>query len=93
MNLATLREFCPDTAVPLALILRAIVGLDQEAVEPKFTTFAQSYALTSQPLRFSAMLEDHIRQLGAIAVAQLSDPPFNTYHAEGLDGVFPNPTR
>ena len=79
--------------MPLAHILRAIVDLDHEAVDDKFTTFAQSHALTSQQLRFLAMLKDHIRQFGAIAVAQLFDAPFNTLHAEGLGGVFPNPTQ
>ncbi|MBN8506533.1 MAG: DEAD/DEAH box helicase family protein [Burkholderiales bacterium] len=93
VDLATLREFYPDTAVPLAHILRTIVGLDHEAVDAKFTAFAQSHALTSQQLRFLAMLKDHIRQFGAIAVAQLFDAPFNTLHAEGLGGVFPNPTQ
>jgi type I restriction enzyme R subunit len=93
VDLATLREFYPDTAVPLAHILRAIVGLDHEAVDAKFTAFAQSHALTSQQLRFLAMLKDHIRQFGAIAVTQLFDAPFNTLHAEGLGGVFPNQTQ
>lgn len=90
VDLATLREFYPDTAIPLAHILRAIVGLDHEAVEAKFTAFAQSHALSSQQHRFLGMLKDHIRQFGAIAVAQLFDAPFNTLHAEGLGGVFPN---
>lgn len=90
VNLATLREFYPDTAIPLAHILRAIVGLDHEAVEAKFMAFAQSHSLSSQQLRFLAMLKDHIRQFGAIAVAQLFDAPFNTLHAEGLGGLFPN---
>lgn len=90
VDLATLREFYPDTAIPLAHILRAIVGLDHQAVESKFTAFAQSHALSSQQLRFLGMLKDHIRQFGAIAVAQLFDAPFNTLHAEGLGGVFPN---
>lgn len=93
VDLSTLREFYPDTAVPLTHILRAIVGLDHEAVDAKFTTFAHSHALTSQQLRFLAMLKDHIRQFGAIAVAQLFDAPFNTLHAEGLGGVFPNQTQ
>lgn len=93
VDLATLREFYPDTAVPLAHILRAIVGLNHEAVDAQFTAFAQSHALTSQQLRFLAMLKDHIRQFGAIAVSQLFDAPFNTLHAEGLGGVFPNPTQ
>ncbi|MFL9925051.1 DEAD/DEAH box helicase family protein [Herbaspirillum lusitanum] len=91
VSLSVLRDFFPDTAIPLAHILRAIVGLDHEAVESKFTLFAQAHALSSQQLRFLSMLKDHIRQFGAIAVAQLFDAPFNTLHAEGLGGVFPSP--
>lgn len=93
VDLFTLREFYPDTAIPLAHILRAIVGLDHETVEAKFTAFAQYHALSSQQLRFLSMLKDHIRQFGAIAVAQLFDAPFNTLHAEGLGGMFPNPKQ
>ncbi len=93
VDLSTLREFYPDTAVPLAHILRAIVGLDHEAVDDKFTSFAQNHALTSQQLRFLAMLKDHIRQFGAIAVAQLFEAPFNSLHAEGVGGVFPNSSQ
>lgn len=93
VDLATLREFYPDTAVPLAHILRAIVGLDHEAVDATFTAFAQNHALTSQQLCFLAMLKDHIRQFGAIALSQLFDAPFNSLHAEGLGGVFPNPMQ
>ncbi|ASM79135.1 DEAD/DEAH box helicase (plasmid) [Vitreoscilla filiformis] len=93
VNLTTLREFYPDTAVPLSRILRAIVGLEHEAVEARFATFAQAHALTSQQLRFLAMLKDHIRQFGAISVAQLFEAPFNTVHAEGLGGVFTDATQ
>jgi type I restriction enzyme R subunit len=90
VDLKTLREFYPDTAIPLAHILRAIVGLDHAAVEAKFTGFAQAHALTSQQLRFISMLKDHIRKFGAISVTQLFNAPFNTLHTEGLSGVFPN---
>jgi type I restriction enzyme R subunit len=90
VDLKTLREFYPDTAIPLAHILRAIVGLDHAAVEAKFAGFAQAHALTSEQVRFLSMLKDHIRKFGAISVNQLFDAPFNTLHTEGLSGVFPN---
>ncbi len=93
VDLATLREFYPDTAVQLTQILRGIVGLDHAAVDVQFSAFAQAHALNSQQLRFLALLKDHIRQFGAIAVGQLFDAPFNTVHAEGLGGIFPNPTQ
>ena len=90
VDLSTLREFFPDTAVPVTQILRSIVGLDHDAVEAKFTAFAQANALNSQQLRFLALLKEHIRQFGAISLGQLFDAPFNTLHTEGLGGVFPN---
>ena len=93
VDLATLREFYPDTAVQLTQILRGIVGLDHTAVDVQFSTFAQAHALNSQQLRFLALLKDHIRQFGAIAIGQLFGAPFNTVHAEGLGGIFPNPTQ
>jgi type I restriction enzyme R subunit len=93
VDLSTLREFYPDTAVQLTQILRGIVGLDHAAVDVQFSALAQAHALNSQQLRFLALLKDHIRQFGAIAVGQLFDAPFNTVHAEGLGGVFPNPMQ
>lgn len=93
VDLSTLREFYPGTAVQLTQILRGIVGLDHAAVDVQFSAFAQAHALNSQQLRFLALLKDHIRQFGAIAVGQLFDAPFNTVHAEGLGGVFPNPMQ
>lgn len=90
VNLATLREFFPDTAVPLAHILRSIVGHDHEAVEARFTAFAQTHALNSMQLRFLALLKEHIRQYGALTPDKLFEPPFTTVHAEGLGGIFPN---
>lgn len=93
VDLSALREFYPDTAVQLTQVLRGIVGLDHAAVDVQFSAFAQAHALNSQQLRFLALLKDHIRQFGAIAVGQLFDAPFNTVHAEGLGGVFPNPKQ
>jgi type I restriction enzyme R subunit len=90
VNLATLREFFPDTAMPLANILRSIVGHDHETVETRFTVFAQTHALNSLQLRFLALLKEHIRQYGALTPDKLFEAPFTSVHAEGLGGIFPN---
>jgi type I restriction enzyme R subunit len=90
VDLSTLREFYPDTAVPVTQILRSIVGLNHQAVDDKFTSFAQTHVLNSQQLRFLSLLKEHIRQYGAIELGKLFDAPFNTVHAEGLGGVFPD---
>lgn len=88
VNLITLRSFFPDSALPLAQILRSIVGLDHELVESRFTEFAQKYPLGSQQLRFLALLKEHIRQHGAIATDALFSAPFTSVHTEGVSGVF-----
>lgn len=93
VDLRTLRSFFPDTAIPIAAILRSIVGLDPAAVEARFTAFAQKQPLSSQQLRFLSLLKDHIRQYGAIETDKLFDAPFTTIHTEGLTGVFPNQTQ
>ena len=90
VDLSTLREFFPDTAVPVTQILRGIVGLNHQAVDEKFTRFAQTHTLNSEQLRFLSLLKEHIRQYGAIEVGKLFDAPFNSIHSQGLGGVFPN---
>ena len=90
VDLATLREFFPETAVPMASILRSIVGHDHKVVEERFTAFAQTHALSSTQLRFLSLLKEHIRQYWALNLGQLFEAPFTTIHSEGLGGVFPN---
>ena len=90
VNLATLRDFFPETAVPMASILRSIVGHDHKVVEERFTAFAQVHSLSSSQLRFLSLLKEHIRQYGALSLGQLFEAPFTTIHAEGVGGVFPN---
>ena len=82
--------FAELVALPMANILRSIVGHDHEAVESRFTAFAQSHALDSLQLRFLSLLKEHIRQYGALTPDKLFEAPFTTVHAEGLGGIFPN---
>ncbi|WP_341679405.1 DEAD/DEAH box helicase family protein [Niveibacterium sp. SC-1] len=88
VDLRTLAEFYGDTAVPLAQILRSLIGMDGAAVEARFTAFAQKYPLTSTQLRFLDMLKEHITLSGAIHLAQLFQAPFTRIHDEGITGVF-----
>jgi type I restriction enzyme R subunit len=66
VDLATLREFFPDTAVPLGQILRSIVGLDHVAVNESSPPLRSCTTSNSQQLRFLTLLKEHIRQFGAI---------------------------
>ena len=88
VDLHTLAEFYADTAVPLAQILRSLVGMDGAAVEARFTAFAQKHPLTSTQLRFLDMLKEHIALVGSIRLEQLFQAPFTRIHDEGITGVF-----
>jgi type I restriction enzyme R subunit len=69
--------------------LRSIVGLDAQAVDAAFTDFTHKHMeLTSQQLRFLAMLKSHICANGGLEIDRLYEAPFTTINAEGIDGVF-----
>lgn len=84
-----LEEFFNETAGPLYLAIRIIVGMDPEAVREKFTTFVQKHPkLSAKQTRFIALLQNHIARYGTIEVERLYDAPFTVVDADGPDGVF-----
>ncbi|MBX9900338.1 MAG: hypothetical protein K2Y28_06090 [Burkholderiaceae bacterium] len=88
LDLNLLKEFYSDTAAPLAHILRGIIGMNNQAVENRFTTFAQKYVLSSVQLRFLSMLKDQISAQGGLKLNALFEMPFTQIHTEGIGGVF-----
>jgi len=56
VNLETLKEFYPDAVLPLDFIIRTIVGMEPEAVEKRFASFAQKFADNSRQTHFCACL-------------------------------------
>lgn len=90
LDLTDLLEYYPETAGNLELAIRSIIGLEAEAVEARFTSFAQKFKLHSIQLRFLDLLKNHIRKYGAIEIDQLYDAPFTSLDKDGLDGVFPD---
>lgn len=86
-----LEEFFSDTAVPLYLAIRTIIGMDPEAVRDKFASFVQKHPkLSAKQTRFLALLQNHIARYGTIEVERLYDAPFTVIDADGPDGVFEN---
>ena len=84
-----LEEFFSETAGPLYLAIRMIVGIDPEAVREKFTAFFQKHPkLSAKQTRFLALLQNHIARYGTIKVERLYDDPFTVVDADGPDGVF-----
>ena len=88
VNLETLKEFYPDAVLPLDFIIRTIVGMEPEAVEKRFATFAQKFADNSRQTHFLRLLKNHIRKYGTINMEKLYEPPFTGIDSNGLDGVF-----
>ena len=86
-----LEEFFSETAVPLHLTIRTIVGMDPEAVREKFARFVQKHPkVTAKQIRFLSLLQNHIARYGTIEVERLYDAPFTVIDADGPDGVFEN---
>jgi len=90
LDLTDLLEYYPETAGNLAIAIRSIIGLNAEAVNARFTAFAQQHKLNSTQLRFLDLLKNHIRDFGAIELDQLYEVPFTSLDKDGLDGVFPD---
>ncbi|MEZ9368452.1 DEAD/DEAH box helicase family protein [Shewanella sp. 10N.286.51.B2] len=90
VDLNTLKEFFPESTATLDEILRTIVGMNQQAIEDKFTEFVQQTHthMNAKQQRFISMLKNHLIRHGAIQIEQLYDAPFTQVHDMGLDGVF-----
>lgn len=89
LDLNDLLDYYPETAGHLDEAIRAIIGLDGQAVRQRFEQFVHAHpALNATQIRFLDMLQNHIARYGAISVERLYEDPFTTLHNDGLDGVF-----
>lgn len=93
VNLELLKEFFPDSVLPLDFIIRTIVGMEPAAVEKRFAAFARHFAENSRQTHFLRLLKNHIQKYGAITVEKLYEEPFTTIASDGLDGVFVEETQ
>jgi len=91
-NVKHLIGYQPEARRSLAAVFRGLVGLDEAAVDRAFSEFVHRHpSLSAQQLRFLQLLKNHLSQHGTIELERLYEPPFTTLHAEGVDGVFPDP--
>jgi type I restriction enzyme R subunit len=88
INLSVLKEFYAETARPLDLILRSLVGIEPEIVKERFEQFAAKHPLTAKQTRFMGLLQNHIARHGSIELERLYDDPFTLIDSDGLEGVF-----
>lgn len=91
INLHILAEFYPDLAEHLDLIIRAIIGMDEDAVRERFQTFVQNQpSLSANQTKFLDLLQNLIAKNGGIELEQLVDAPFTSLNADGIFGLFPD---
>lgn len=91
VNKEVLEEFFADTAAPLDFAIRAIIGLDPDAVEKQFAEFARKHpSLKAKQTRFLGLLKNHIARYGSITREKLYEDPFTGVDADGPDGIFDN---
>lgn len=90
VDLTLLKEFFPDSAAGIDQLLRALIGLDRDAIEAKFSTFLQEHHihLDSLQQRFISLLKSEICRSGSMTVERLYEAPFSQLHQDGIDGLF-----
>ncbi len=90
VDLKLLEEFFPESAVGVDQLLRAIIGLDRDAIDTKFQTFIQEHHIHLSGLqqRFISLLKGEICRTGSMTVERLYEPPFIALHQDGIDGLF-----
>lgn len=95
LDLATLKDFFPESTAGLDQLLRTLVGLDRKAVEEAFTGYVQAHhvSLNSRQQRCIALLKNHLCKYGTISINQLYEQPYTSIHHAGLDGIFPVPAQ
>jgi len=71
----------------LAVFMRSLVGIDQEAINEKFGRFLNEHILNSQQQEFVQSMIDYVRQNGDIQVENLiEDAPFDSVDIKNLFG-------
>lgn len=69
--------------------IRAIIGMDADVVQQRFTKFVQAHPnLASHQIKFLDLLQNHIAKFGSIKTDDLYEAPFTTLHSDSLDGLF-----
>lgn len=91
INLNLLKEFYPDLAGQLDIIIRNIIGMDVEAVQGRFQEFVLHHpALSAKQVQFLRLLQNLIAKNGSIELSRLVDKPFTSINEEGVYGLFPD---
>ena len=89
VDLNVLKEFYPDLADSLDIIIRNLIGMDEGAVKARFQGFVNAHAaLSAKQTQFLRLLQNLIAKNGGIDLERLVDAPFTNLHQDGVYGVF-----
>ena len=72
----------------LGVLIRKIVGLDEESARMAFAEFERKHRLTDVQMKFLKELVVHLKHHGVVEVGTLYDRPFKELHSGGFDAVF-----
>ena len=75
---------------PLGLLVRQIIGLDQNAAKETFADFLSLDTLTGDQITFINLIIDHLVENGVLKPEQLFESPFTDAHDHGISGVLPD---
>jgi type I restriction enzyme R subunit len=73
--------------------IRSLVGLDRAAVSEAFSAFMNDpgRTLTATQSNFVRQIIDYLTHQGVMEIGALYEPPFSDHHAQGPEGLFPDP--
>lgn len=93
LDLKFLHRLYPETSGQLAAAIRRILGVDRDAVEQAFAEFLKQHpGLNATQVNFVRLLKRYILDNGGIEREKPYEAPFDNFHSDGLDGVFPEDT-
>lgn len=77
----------------LPAFIRSLVGLDRAAVSEAFSAFMNDpgRTLTATQSNFVRQIIDYLTLQGVMEIGALYEPPFSDHHAQGPEGLFPDP--
>ncbi|MCP4150121.1 MAG: hypothetical protein GY757_20405 [bacterium] len=78
---------------PLGLVIRQVIGMEQEAVQEAFGDFLAHENLSSLQLRFIDAIIAHFRDNGFVKTDMLYEAPFIDLHDNGVSGLFDEKKR
>ncbi|TVQ28520.1 MAG: restriction endonuclease subunit R, partial [Wenzhouxiangella sp.] len=75
-------------APSLVHFVRALVGMEREAVQAAFSKFLSDESLSAKQIRFVELIIDQLSENGVIEAKALYEAPFSALHSEGPEALF-----